>query len=129
LVVVHNMGHKCSYCTLWADGFVGLHRHLERRCAFVLTSPDAWMTMRDFAAGRGWPFRCVSTDGTRFTRDLGFIDEQSGGVLPGMSALRKTAGGGIERVATAPFGPGDVFCPLWHMLDMLPDGPNAFEPQ
>ena len=35
LIVVHNMGRDCSYCTMWADGFTGLLPHLESRAAFV----------------------------------------------------------------------------------------------
>src|SRR4051812_40588375 len=40
LILVHNMGKGCSYCTLWADSFIGITKHLEDRAAFVLTSPD-----------------------------------------------------------------------------------------
>ena len=36
LIVVHNMGKKCPYCTLWADGFMGVYQHLENRAAFVV---------------------------------------------------------------------------------------------
>src|SRR4051794_7044205 len=36
LIVIHNMGKSCSYCTLWADGFIGITKHLEDRAAFVL---------------------------------------------------------------------------------------------
>src|SRR4051794_29424934 len=38
LLVIHNMGAGCSYCTMWADGFNGLIDHLEDRAAFVLSS-------------------------------------------------------------------------------------------
>ena len=30
LIVVHNMGKSCPYCTLWADGFNGVWQHLDR---------------------------------------------------------------------------------------------------
>ena len=33
LLVVHNMGRGCRYCTLWADGLNGLVKHLEDRGA------------------------------------------------------------------------------------------------
>jgi hypothetical protein len=32
-------------------------------------------------------------------------------------------------VATAPFGPGDAFCPTWHVLDLLADGAAGWEPK
>lgn len=37
LVVVHNMGQSCRYCTMWADGFNGLYPHLVDRS--ILGSP------------------------------------------------------------------------------------------
>ena len=40
LLVVHNMGKGCRYCTLWADGFNGFVPHLENRGAFVVMSND-----------------------------------------------------------------------------------------
>src|ERR1044072_10021380 len=40
LIVLHNMGKGCAYCTLWADGFVGLHKHMLDRAGFVLVSPN-----------------------------------------------------------------------------------------
>lgn len=40
LLVVHNMGRTCPYCTLWADGFIGLLPHIETRSGFVIVSPD-----------------------------------------------------------------------------------------
>src|SRR4051812_42025789 len=27
LIVIHNMGKRCSYCTMWADGFSGMTKH------------------------------------------------------------------------------------------------------
>ena len=39
LILVHNMGSGCSYCTLWADNFNGVAHHLQDRAAFVLVSP------------------------------------------------------------------------------------------
>jgi len=34
LIVIHNMGRQCPYCTMWADGFNGQLAHLEDRAAF-----------------------------------------------------------------------------------------------
>src|SRR3954452_17194692 len=72
LIVVHNMGTGCPYCTLWADGFNGLLSHLESRAAFVVSSPDDPVTQRRFANDRGWKFRMVSTQGTTFRKDMGY---------------------------------------------------------
>src|SRR5712671_3467501 len=39
LIVIHNMGVSCAYCTLWADGYNGIYDHLAARAAFVVSSP------------------------------------------------------------------------------------------
>ena len=38
LILIHNMGRTCRYCTLWADGLNGFTKHLESRAAFVVTT-------------------------------------------------------------------------------------------
>ena len=32
LLVIHNMGRGCRYCTLWADGFNGFLPHRNQLC-------------------------------------------------------------------------------------------------
>lgn len=66
LIVIHNMGKSCAYCTMWADGFNGVYEHLIQKAAFVLSSPDSPDVIMDFAASRGWRFPIVSTQGTTF---------------------------------------------------------------
>lgn len=129
MLVVFNMGHACSYCTLWADGFAGIYKHLVDRCAFVLASPDDPPLAGRFASERGWPFPVISIAGTSFAKDMGFA-KPDGGVLPGVSPLRKLPDGTITRPALgATFGPGDDFCPLWPMLDLLQDGAGDWSPR
>ncbi len=36
LLLIHNMGQGCRYCTLWADGFNGFLKHLESVMSVVL---------------------------------------------------------------------------------------------
>lgn len=128
LILIHNMGKQCAYCTLWADGLNGFLPHLENRAAFALASPDDPSTQQEFAKGRGWKFTLVSTQGSSFTRDMGY-ESDTGGQLPGVSTFRKDASGEITRVGTAPFGPGDEFCGVWHLLDLLQDGANGWGPK
>jgi predicted dithiol-disulfide oxidoreductase (DUF899 family) len=40
LLMVHNMGQSCGYCTMWADGFNGIYPHLANRAGFAPVSPD-----------------------------------------------------------------------------------------
>lgn len=128
LLVVHNMGRPCVYCTLWADGFRGYAPHLENRCAFVLCSADEPSVLREFAAGRGWNFRCVSGAGSGFAKAMGMTDGK-GGAMPGVSAFHRQSDGSIVRTGVSPFGPGDDFCAVWPMLDLLKGGPSEWEPK
>lgn len=118
LIVVHNMGRSCSYCTMWADGFNGLLPHLEDRAAFLVESADDAPAQRRFASDRGWRFRMVSSKGTSFKADMGYADED-GDPVPGVSTFVKR-GGQVLRVADTHFGPGDNFCVTWDLLDLLP---------
>jgi predicted dithiol-disulfide oxidoreductase (DUF899 family) len=127
LFVIHNMGASCPYCTLWADGYNGIHAHLANRAAFVVCSPDAPDTQRRFAEGRGWRFPMVSHQGTDFAADMGYRSE-SGGWLPGVSVFRRD-GDRILRVADTGLGPGDDFCSLWHFFDLLPEGADGWKPR
>lgn len=128
LILVHNMGKKCPWCTLWADNYNGIVQHLEERAAFVVSTPDEPDVMRRFARSRGWTFNLVSTLGSTLKKDLGFEDDK-GYYHPGVSVIRKMADGTLMHISKTPFGPGDDFCSLWYFFDML-DVPNPdWDPQ
>ncbi len=127
LVVIHNMGASCPSCTLWADGFNGIYDHLASRADFVVSSPDTPAVQKSFAAGRGWRFPMVSHDGTTFAADMGYRSED-GGWLPGISVFRREKNR-ILRVSDAGLGPGDDFCSLWHIFDLLPGGAGDWAPK
>lgn len=128
LLVIHNMGKRCVYCTLWADELSGIAHHVMDRCGLVLTTPDDPMTAGEFARGRRWNFPVASTVGTSFAKDLGFADAQ-GREMPGVTAMTLDSNGRPMRVRSAPFGPGDNFCALWHLFDLLPGGAKGWEPK
>ena len=127
LIVIHNMGLSCPYCTLWADGFNGLYDHLANRAAFAVASPDSPAVQKRFAAGRGWRFPMVSHKGTSFAADMGYRSED-GGWIPGVSVFRRESGR-LLRVADTSFSPGDDFCALWHILDLFPEGAEEWAPK
>ncbi len=120
LFVIHNMGRGCPHCTLWADGFTGIYPHIVDRAAFVVASPDPPHVQQSFAAARGWRFPMVSHRGTSFATDMGYRST-TGGWLPGVSVFQRK-GDTIARVADTGFEPGDDFCTLWHLFDLLPEG-------
>lgn len=126
LFVIHNMGSSCPYCTLWADGFNGLYPHLRNRAAFVVASPDPPSVQQRFARGRGWRFPMVSHAGTTFAADMGYRSRT--GWRPGISAFQR-ASAGVVRVSDTSLSPGDDFCALWHMLDLLPEGRAGWQPK
>ncbi len=127
LLMVHNMGTGCTSCTLWADGFNGIYPHLADRAAFCISSPDTPETQQKFAASRGWRFPMVSHQGSSFAEDMGYRGED-GGWHPGLSSFRMDDGK-ITRVATTPMGPFDDYCAIWHMFNLLQDGPDGWQPQ
>ena len=131
LLLIHNMGSRCPYCTLWADGFNGVVGHLEDRAAFVVVSPDAPDAQAEFAASRNWTFRMASDGDSGFTEKMGFSEENEGQTyyMPGCSTYRKQDDGTIVRIAQASFGPGDVYCAPWRLFALLADGAGDWSPK
>ena len=127
LILIHNMGTTCPNCTLWADGLNGIYHHLADRAAVVISSPDLPEVQQRFAASRGWKFPMVSHQGTTFAEDMGYRSKD-GGWLPGISVFKRD-GKSIVRVSDAGFEPGDDFCTLWHILDLLPEGVSDWTPK
>ncbi|WLD94775.1 DUF899 family protein [Alkalihalobacillus sp. AL-G] len=127
IIVVHNMGKGCNYCTLWADGFNGVYRHMIERAPFVVSTPDDPDIQKTIAAERDWKFPLVSTKGTTFKEDMGFANGTS--TRPGVSSFRKDENGDVYHHASAPLGPGDDFCAVWHLFDLLPNGSGDFQPK
>lgn len=127
LIVIHNMGASCAYCTLWADGFNGVYEHLANRAAFVVTSPDRPDVQKKFAEGRGWRFPMASHADTSFAADMGYR-APDGRYRPGISAFRKE-GNRVVRVSDTGLGPGDDFCAVWHIFDLLPEGAAGWAPK
>ncbi|MDH3892480.1 MAG: DUF899 family protein [candidate division Zixibacteria bacterium] len=128
LILIHNMGRGCAYCTLWADGFIGFTEHLENRAGFVVISKDEYTIQRNFHKSRGWNFKMHSSHNSTFNRDMGYEDDK-GSQMPGISAFHKDANGKIWRTGSTWFGPGDDFCAVWPMFDLLKDGPNGWAPK
>ena len=128
LLVVHNMGKHCNYCSLWADGFIGHANHIQERCAFVLCSNDAPETLASFAKERGWNYPCVSGKNSGFAKAMGYKTDD-GSVLPGVSAFHKQPDGSIVRTGKDMFGPGDDYCPVWPFMDLIQGGPADWQPR
>ena len=130
LLVIHNMGKKCVYCTLWADVINGMRIPLANRAPFVVVSPDEPQVQMEFAKSRGWQFTMLSAVNSSFAKDLGFATENDKGIfyMPGVSAFTRTDGQ-IYRTSYDFFGPGDDYCSVWHFFELLPKGVNKWHPK
>ena len=47
------------------------------------------------------------------------------GYRPGVSVFHKGRDGESIRVSKDAFGPGDLYCGVWHLFDLPPDGPGG----
>ena len=115
LLLIHNMGQGCRYCTLWADGFNGFLPHLESAMSVFLVSKDSPELQRTFANSRDWRFRLASHGGGDYIADQTVMEGQSN--MPGAVVYERN-GDRITRKNFAVFGPGDQYCSLWNLLGM-----------
>ncbi len=126
LLVIHNMGQGCRYCTLWADGFNGLLQHLESVMSVVLVSKDPPETQRLFANSRGWRFRLASHGGGDYIREQTVM--QGADNMPG-AVVYERVGQTIYRKNGCVFGPGDIYCAMWGLLGLAGLSEKDWTPQ
>jgi predicted dithiol-disulfide oxidoreductase (DUF899 family) len=126
LLLIHNMGQGCRYCTLWADGFNGFLPHLESTMSVALVSRDSPDVQRTFANSRNWRFRLASHGGGDYIREQNVSTEEDN--APG-AVVYERVGDRITRKNAAVFGPGDLFCSMWNLLGMAGMGVTDWTPQ
>lgn len=126
LFAIHNMGQGCRYCTLWADGLNAFLPHLESAFAVVLLSKDPPEVQRTFANQRGWRFRMASHAGGEYITEQSVCEGH--GNMPGMVAYTRR-GDQILKLNATPFGPGDLYCPIWHVLSLAGLSEKDWTPQ
>ena len=118
LLILHNMGKECSYCTLWADGINGFIPHILTRASFVMVNPNSPEVQAKVAASRGWNYKIVQDAEHRFSKDMNMFKDGEG-FWPGMSAFVRDKEGKIYRKNYTYLGPGDDFCGIWFMWDLF----------
>lgn len=126
LFAIHNMGQGCRYCTLWADGINAFLPHLEHEFAVALVSKDPPETQRAFANARGWRFRMASHEGGAYIREQTVTAGQDN--YPGMVCYKRE-GDQIYKLGSAVFGPGDLYCSIWHILSLAGVSEEDWTPQ
>lgn len=130
LLLIHNMGKQCSYCTMWADALSSSSTIINDRVPMVLVSPNEPATLKEFSTSRGWQFTCLSAHDTSFVIDAGYAEIKDGKTyyMPGVSAFVKKEGK-IYRSNKDYFGPGDAYCSPWHFFDLLSKKDNGWTPK
>lgn len=126
LLLIHNMGQGCRYCTLWADGFNGFLPHLESAMSVALVSKDPPDVQRAFANSRSWRFRLASHGGGAYIQEQNVSAAEDN--APGAVVYQRD-GDRIRRRNAAVFGPGDLYCSIWNLLGMAGLGVQDWTPQ
>jgi predicted dithiol-disulfide oxidoreductase (DUF899 family) len=115
LFAIHNMGQGCRYCTLWADGLNGFLPHLEDKFSVVQLSKDPPAVQQRFAHSQGWRYRMASHGGGSYISDQTVLRGEDN--APGLVCYIRDKGK-IFRKGSVVFGPGDLFCSIWHVLSL-----------
>lgn len=126
LMLIHNMGSQCRFCTLWADGINGHLPYLESVLSVVLVSHESPAYQRKFAIDRGWRFNLASHGGGQYIKDQCVFGQADN--YPGAVVYRKD-GDKIMRLNRAPFGGGDQFNAFYGLMSLADFDSNAWEPQ
>jgi predicted dithiol-disulfide oxidoreductase (DUF899 family) len=126
LLLIHNMGQGCRYCTLWADGFNGFVPHLESVLSLTLVSKDAPEVQRQFANSRGWRFNLASHGGSEYIREQTVMEGADN--APG-AVLYERSGEAIYRRNSCSFGPGDLYCSVWNLFGLAGLNAENWTPQ
>lgn len=126
LMVIHNMGQNCRWCTAWADILNGALPHLESEFSVILVSKDTPEAQRKLALSRKWRFRMASHGGREYITEQSIISNEEN--VPGLVCYQRR-GEKIFRKNSSKFYPGDVFNPIFHVLSVGEVGLKDFQPQ
>ncbi len=124
----------CPMCSMWADGYDAVARHVRERASFALVAKQEIVPFRRYARSRGWTrLRLLSAHDSSFIGDFGMEDPQLG-QKPGISVFRRDPDGTIHHASTvdAPldgkFRGVDLMSPVYNLFDLLPSGRGEFMP-
>ena len=139
LIVIHlmygpEMERACPMCSMWADSYNAVVRHVTQRANLVLVAKIDLETLRGWARERGWDrLRLLSSAENSFNED--FLVEQSGRQLPAVSVFSREGDGTIRHFYTtqaslefANHRGIDLFSPVWNLFDLIPTGRGDWYP-
>jgi predicted dithiol-disulfide oxidoreductase (DUF899 family) len=139
LVIYHLMYGKkqikpCPMCTAWIDGFNGIAQHLAPNVNFAIVAAADTAALRAHARGRGWTnLRLLSAGSSTFKYDLASEDRE-GRQDSEISVFSRASDGTVHHVYSAhprmaadiPERGIDLLNPLWHVMDLTPQGRGQF---
>ena len=122
-------------CSMWADGYNGVVKHLEQRASFGVVVEGDVEIFRSFAAERGWSnLRLLSSGGSSMKDDLK-MQSPTGAQLPGASVFTRDPDGSVRHFYTVcafmkegHFRGMDLLSPVWNFLDLTPEGRGDWLP-
>jgi predicted dithiol-disulfide oxidoreductase (DUF899 family) len=126
----------CPRCTMWVDGFNGVAHHLRQNINFAVIAEAGIRELREWARERHWDaLRLVSSEGSGFKSFLNFQD-QDGKQRPGLSVFVRSQDGSLKHFYSASASMTDeiktrgidLLSPVWHLLDLTPDGRGQWTP-
>ncbi|HEY8079944.1 MAG TPA: DUF899 family protein [Labilithrix sp.] len=128
------MKDACPMCTSFLDGLNGNAHHLEQRVNLAVVARSPYARVKDFARGRGWKMRMLSSAENDFNRD--FHGESADGAQNTIMHVFVKRADGVHHfystelnMTTAEQGQNDrhidLMWSLWNVLDLTPDGRGA----
>jgi predicted dithiol-disulfide oxidoreductase (DUF899 family) len=122
----------CASCTSILDSLDGAARHLSQRLNLIAVAHSDPDRIRNFASERGWRhLRLLSSRGNTYNRDY-HAETPEGEQMPILNVFVRDGDQFRHTWATElMYGPReegmeprhvDSIWPIWHMLDMTPEG-------
>jgi predicted dithiol-disulfide oxidoreductase (DUF899 family) len=140
LLLMHFMYGKaqqapCPMCTAWADGYDGALPHIQQSANFAVFVAGDVAAFSAYARSRGWKnVRLIGAKDSDLKRTLGF-ETEDGAQHPGISVFERQGDGSVTHfysqsafLGEAGFRGMDLLSPIWHFLDLTPEGRGDFFP-
>ncbi|MET7900723.1 DUF899 family protein [Streptomyces sp. NPDC005355] len=127
----------CPGCTMSIDGFNGVAHHLAGTVDFAVVAAADLPTLRAHARERDWSgLRLLSAAPSNFKYDLG-SENSAGDQDATLSVFTRDEGGAVRhfystRVRMADGDnqqATDLLSPIWHLLDLAPQGRGEWYPR
>jgi len=139
LILYHFMFGKaqsqaCPMCSMWADGWNAVADHLGERVDLAMVSAAPVAETTSLAERRGWTnLRWLSGADNSFKVDIGGEDAE-GNQWPFISIYRLEDGqarlvtSGGAHIDGDHWRGLDLLSPVWHLLDLTPEGRGDWMP-